>query len=111
MLEKTISRSIPRQLFSQEVVGFTMFLNSCAELFFIFLDQRSTFFFSSVNFCLGENDVLRIKGCIISGGISDMQNPGSDCSRVKNRVLYSKLWFLKGPKKILSSSVEMSHYL
>lgn len=30
MLEKTISRRISRQLFSQEIVSFTMLLHSCA---------------------------------------------------------------------------------
>lgn len=54
MLEKTISRSISRQLFCQNEVCFTMLLHLCAELFCIFLDQRSTFFFSQRTFALEE---------------------------------------------------------
>lgn len=93
MLEKTISRSISRQLFCQNEVCFTMLLHLCAELFCIFLDQRSTFFFFPADFCLGGDDILRLKSCGISGGISDMQNPGSGCSGVENQVYITR--FLK----------------
>lgn len=45
MLEKTISRSMSRQLFCQKAVNFTMLLHSCAELFCIFFGPEEHFFF------------------------------------------------------------------
>lgn len=47
---------------------------------------------------------------VLLAGFSDMQNVGSGCAEVKKTIIYYKLWYLKVPKELVSSSVDTSCY-